>query len=217
VAPRTLALWRGIGALALLIAWVTVSHLRDAAPNATGLGLLLGLGPLFMVALLVAWRAKWRLPALLLWGVAVALACRYRDLLGAHLGLIDLAQDLAAYGALAFAFARSLAPDRTPLCTQWATVQHGPLPPPALVYTRRVTGAWALLFAGITVLLVAVFVLASPRVWSLFSDFGAFALIAAMFVGEYLVRGRALPELAKGGILESLRAYARAQAPPPRA
>ncbi len=225
MAPRTLALWRGIGALALLIAYALLSHLRDARPGATGIGLLVGLGPLFVVALLFAWRGRARVRTLLLLGVAVALACHYRVVLGAHLGLIDLAQDLAAYGALAIGFARSLGTGRIALCTRWATVQHGPLPARALRYTRQVTAAWALLFALISVALVVLFVSAPAAIFSAFANFGALALIGAMFAGEYAVRGRVLPEFAKGGILESVRAYVRAQqleasgdaAPPPRA
>jgi len=221
---RPWELLRSLGSLGLIGAYFYLSHLSDSQPNASGLALVVGLGPLAFFGLLLAWRQTHRVLALALWAGAIGVAWNYAALLGAHLDLIDLAQDLAAYGALAFTFGRSLAPRRTPLCTEWAITVHGELSEEALRYTRRVTVAWALLFALITLTLIALYRYAPLATWLSFANFGALGLIAAMFAGEYAVRTRVLPQLATGGMLEGLRAYVRstqlkaareAAAPPP--
>ena len=62
-------------------------------------------------------------------------------------------------------------------------------------------------FGGMTLALIVLFVFAPVRVWSFFANFCALPLIATMFVVEYAVRGRALPQMKHSSILEGVRAY----------
>jgi uncharacterized membrane protein len=101
-----------------------------------------------------------------------------------------LIQQAGAHAGLAIMFWRSLVHGRTLLCTRWATVMHGSLPPAVAGYTRNVTSAWTVFFALMTIALNALFVFAPLHVWSAFANFCTFPLIGAMFVAEYMVRGR---------------------------
>jgi len=84
---------------------------------------------------------------------------------------------------------------------------HGPLTPQETLYTRRVTAAWALFFILITAATVGLFLFAPLYLWSLFANFGVLPLIGLMFVGEYAVRRRVLPQAPRRGILAAVRVY----------
>jgi len=110
-------------------------------------------------------------------------------------------------------FGRSLARGREPLCTHWANRVQGPLSPPLERYTRQVTVAWTLFFALLTAAQVLLFLLAPLPVWSTFANFFCLPLVAAMFIGEYLVRSQLLPDIDHASILDGVRAFLGAAAP----
>jgi uncharacterized membrane protein len=70
-----------------------------------------------------------------------------------------------------------------------------------------VTAAWAIFFLGVTAITVGLFVYAPLRIWSLFANFCAIPLIGLMFVAEYAVRRRVLPQAPRRGILAAVRVY----------
>jgi len=188
-------------------AYAVLAHLSNSGRLPAGAGIALAVGPILAAGALCAVRSRWRH---LLWlACALGAWCTYlgRDFLAGHFSWLYLLQQVAAYAALGFAFGRSLIAQRVPLCTYWATLVHGSLPPAAVRYTRAVTAAWTALFAAIAVALVAVFVLAPLATWSAFANFGVFPLLVAMFIGEYLVRLRALPDMPPASILAGPRAY----------
>jgi len=114
---------------------------------------------------------------------------------------------VAGHGATEDDSGRSLAGDRVALCTQLADQIHGPLTAQEVRYTRRVTAAWALFFVSITAATLSLFVYAPLRTWSLFANFCVVPLIGLMFVAEYAVRRRVLPQVQRRGILAGVRAY----------
>src|SRR5258706_10618213 len=67
---------------------------------------------------------------------------------------------LAVYLFLLFLFGRTLKPGREPLVTRIATHVQGELPAYMVDYTRRVTWAWCVFFAGMAVTSMLLFVLA---------------------------------------------------------
>ncbi len=69
------------------------------------------------------------------------------------------------------------------------------------------TLAWALFFALNLAATFLLFAFATLRSWSLFVNFCALPLILAMFVAEYLVRRRVLPQVHRSGLLATLRVY----------
>jgi uncharacterized membrane protein len=76
-----------------------------------------------------------------------------------------------------------------------------------VLYTRRVTAAWALFFVLITAATISLFAFAPLRTWSLFANFCVPPLIGLMFAVEYAVRRRALPQAPRRGILAAVRVY----------
>ena len=192
---------------AIAIAYAILSHVSNSNPGAGALGVVLAVAPVFLIAVALAWRSRHRLRLLVLCVFPALLVYHYWLPLTHHYPLLYLLQQSGAYALLGLSFGRSLLPDRTPLCTHWATAQHGTLTPAAVRYTRAVTLLWTCFFVALIVLLVALYFLAPLRVWSAFANFGMLPLIAALFIGEYSVRGRALPDMRHAGILAGLRAY----------
>jgi uncharacterized membrane protein len=87
-----------------------------------------------------------------------------------------------------FIFARSLKPGRTPIVTQVATQIRGALPLELATYTRSVTQFWVALLAALALSSALLALLATPEVWSLATNGVQYLVLAAAFVGEYLLR-----------------------------
>ena len=84
----------------------------------------------------------------------------HRDLLAgpqSNFPLVYLLEDVGFYALLSLTFARSLVSGRMPLCTHWADLVHGPLPPLVARYTRKTTAAWAVFFALIAAASLALY------------------------------------------------------------
>lgn len=202
-----------VAAVFVLIAvYVGLSHYcntlaRGADGGANTLGAALALAPLLTISALLVWRSAAPLSALLLACLAAALLYFCWPLLERNFSKVYLLEECSLYGLLAFTFGRSLRAGDTPLCTRLADRVHGPLTPLELRYTRRVTAAWALLFGAITAAIFILFVSAPLRVWSLFANFGTLPLVALMFVAEYLVRRRVVPQADRRGILAAMQVF----------
>jgi uncharacterized membrane protein len=54
---------------------------------------------------------------------------------------------------------------------------------------------------------LSLFVLAPLRIWSLFANFCVVPLVGLMFLAEYAVRRRVLPQVSRRGILAAIRVY----------
>jgi uncharacterized membrane protein len=74
-----------------------------------------------------------------------------------------------------------------------------------LPYTRRVTLAWTLFFVGNLVVTFVLFAFAPLRTWSFFVNFVSLPLVLLMFVVEFAVRRRVLPQV--HGLLATMRIY----------
>jgi uncharacterized membrane protein len=96
---------------------------------------------------------------------------------------------------------------RVPLCTEFADKIHGPLTALELRYTRGVTWAWVLFFLGNLSLTFVLFALAPLRTWSFFVNFVSLPLVLLMFVVEFAVRRRVLPQVQRHGLIATLRIY----------
>ena len=198
---------RALGIAAVALAYAVLAHLSNLNPHAQALGVALALGPLLAAVLVLSWRSGARLAALLLAALAAVALARYWELLAAHFSWLYLVQQAGFYLLLGVMFGRSLLGGRVALCTHWATLAHGPLSPAMARYSRQVTAAWTLFFALLTVAHVLLFLLAPLPVWSAFANFFCLPLVAAMFIGEYLVRGLRLPDIEHAGMLHGLRAF----------
>lgn len=201
-------LMRGAGVVLLALGYALLAHLSTARQGHSTLGALLAIGPVGLFALVLAWRSAQRVLGLTAWLVAAALIATQWPVLKAQFVWIYLLQQLGIYSLLGLSFARTLARDRVPLCTQVALRVHGTLPVDAFRYTRQVTIAWTIFFAVTTALIMLLFLAAPSRIWSAFANFGIPILVFIMFVIENRVRRRVLPNMTHAGAIATIRASA---------
>ncbi|HXI47119.1 MAG TPA: hypothetical protein VNH39_00925 [Steroidobacteraceae bacterium] len=189
------------------IAYSVLSHYSNSNPRAQDLGAGLALAPMLTLGFVLLWRWSGALIALLAAAAAAFLLHHYWPLFTANFSVVYLIQQCGFYGILAFSFGRSLLGGRVPLCTQFADKLHGPLSALELRYTRSVTVAWVIFFVLNIAVSCVLFEFAPLRVWSLFVNFFSLPLILLMFVAEYAVRRRVLPQVQRNGLIATLRVY----------
>jgi len=114
---------------------------------------------------------------------------------------------LAVYLFLLFLFGRTLKPGREPLVTRIATHVQGELPAYMVDYTRRVTWAWCVFFAGMAVTSMLLFVLAPLPIWSVFNNLLNLPLVMAMYLGENAWRLWRYPDFPHASIATVFRAF----------
>ncbi len=205
-APRSV---RTIAIAVAVIAYALLAHFSNAVPGNENLGAILAIAPLWFAAVVLAWRSKRRRLGLLACALAVLLAYAAWGDLRSHFAWLYLLQQVGAYGLLGISFGRSLRPQHVPLCTRFATLVHGQLSAAATRYTREVTVAWTVFFAVMSSALLLFYVALPLAAWSVFANFCTAPLVALMFVAEYLVRHRVLPEMQHASILDTVRAVFR--------
>jgi uncharacterized membrane protein len=202
--------WRRRLQLAAVVLVVAVysglSHYSNSIAKTHDLGVALSLAPILTVGLLLVlrwthWTVTLLFAAVAAWGLS-----RYWPLLEQNFADLYLLQEGGFYTLMAASFGQSLRPGGISLCTQLADRIHGPLSSAEVQYTRSVTLAWALFFLSLAAATVGLYEFAPLRVWSFFANFCAIPLIALMFVAEYAVRRRVLPQQRRS-ILDSVRVY----------
>lgn len=170
---------------------------------------MLAVAPLLLVALALAWRSSRRLPALALCALGLALLWRYWPMLTQNFGAVFLLQHAGFISLLGWAFGRTLARGREPMCTRFARLVHGPLPPDVAAYTRKVTIAWTVFFTVVAGASLLLYAFAPIRVWSAFANLLTLPLVGLMFAVEYVVRLRVLPDFEHASIVAGVRAFWR--------
>ncbi|MBA2690319.1 MAG: hypothetical protein H0U63_05920 [Burkholderiales bacterium] len=111
------------------------------------------------------------------------------------------------YLSLLWFFGRTLIKGREPLISRLARRVHGELPAALEAYTRRLTFAWCVFFAGQIITSALLFKFASLNTWSLFVNLLNFPLLVLMFVGEYLYRIIRHKNYPKASIMTTIRAF----------
>ena len=131
-------------------------------------------------------------------------------------------------GFMAWVFGSTLLHGRTPLIERAIILLHGPsedVPGKIIAYARQLTLIWATLFVVLGTINFGLAAIARPggilisaglepavtvplEVWSLFANVLNYAIVAAMFALEYLVRLRRFPERAHGGFFSFIRRLA---------
>lgn len=173
------------------------------------LGAMLSLVP---ASLFIAWavsRTRHRSlagAALVLAALALALGWPYLE---RNFQAVFFVEHVAINLALAAVFGRTLFGGRVPLVTHFARMVHGELPPEVMRYTRQVTAAWTALFLAICAASCVLYLGGWLAAWSFLANFLNPALLAAMFVLEYVVRHRVLPDWERVGVLGGIRAFSR--------
>jgi uncharacterized membrane protein len=190
-----------------VVAYAGLSHYSNTVAPTHDLGVGLALGPVLALGLLLIWRWTRLWVAVLAATVMILLLRHHWPLLEKNFPVVYLLQEAGFYGVLAASFGRSLYGDRVALCTQIADKVHGPLTAQELAYTRQVTLAWTVFFVLIAAASLGLFLFAPLRAWSAFANFCVIPLIGVMFLAEYAVRRRVLPQAPRRGILAAVRVY----------
>lgn len=192
-------------ALLLACAWPLSLHAAILSGNArwapvvTALAMTLGL---------VLWALARR--SLMITVVAVAMtACL--GIFSVHApAVLIYAPPVLINTALAVVFAMSLRASRVPIITRYARLEHDVLPPELAQYARTLTLAWALLFAAMAVVSLALAAFGSVNEWSTFSNLMSYLLVGLLFLGEWFYRRRRFREYRHATLPELVRNVRRA-------
>jgi uncharacterized membrane protein len=202
-----MSILRWFGIAMLLIAYSVGVHYTNRSPQHAELGAILAVSPALVLVALLALRSShpvaWLVP------IALGAACMWllRKEITDHFGMIYWLQHTGMQVLLCIIFARTLFAGRQPLCTRFAEALHPPLTEAQKTYSRQVTIAWAVFFALIAFISTFLFAYAPVSIWSFFDNFLVLPLVVLMFVVEYWVRRRALPDMEHMHIFDSVRVF----------
>lgn len=198
-----------VGVVVLSVSFALLAHaaLVDGIPPTAGAALSL------VPAALLAWwlvnRTRHRIvAAVALLALAAGLWLGWPQL-ERHFPDLLFIQHAGINLVLGIVFGRTLFGGREPLVTTFARLVHGTLPPEVQRYSRHVTIAWTAFFATLFVASCALYLARELAAWSFLATIASPVLIATMFVAEYFVRHRVLPDWERVGILGGIRAFAR--------
>jgi uncharacterized membrane protein len=196
-------------AVVLSVCFAVLAHLAIIDGFPRSLGALLSVVPISLFVLWAVRRSRHRVAATLLVLVAGAALWFGWSALERNFPSVFFLEHAGANLILAIAFGRTLVGDREPLCTRFARLIHGTLEPDVVIYTRRVTLAWTIYFTAVFTIATLLYLGHQIAAWSLLANILNPILIGAMFVVEYAVRLRALPDHKRVGILGGIRAFSR--------
>lgn len=192
------------------VAYPVVAHYSTATSAATtmpSLGVAVALAPALTLLLWLTWHSRMRrvmVPVcvgagLLLWG--------FWDALERNFSWVYFLQHAGTYAMLAAVFGVTLGRGRQALCTRFAEAIHGSLAADEIRYSRQVTLAWTLFLLAISLVSGVLFFFAGIEAWSVFANFLSFPLILLMFVVEYGIRLRKLPQQKNHSIMDGIQAF----------
>lgn len=194
-----------------IVVYPFVLHALIHDEKASPLNLLLAMVPLMLLVSWFAWRMAggiWRIPVIVVVaGLGYFVASGQHE----HMGLVTTSGLLHAIPNLLLMmfFGRTLRQGHTPLITQISRRINGELTPEIAAYTRRVTLAWTLYFAGQLLVSLLLYLFAPLEVWSLFINVLGWPLLITMFGLEYLWRTTRYPGHSKTSIRKAFEVYSR--------
>lgn len=198
---------RIIGIAAVIIIYSVLANYTNQSIHTGTLGALVALAPLALATVLLVLNSKQRMRMLTLSIFAGILLWLAWPLLKQHYGWIYWLEHESLQFILFVTFTRTLFANRKPLCTQLAEIIHGTLTSAQLSYAYKVTVAWALFFATMIITSTSLFFMYPIGVWSVFSNFVFLPLVALMFIVEFIIRKRVLPDIAHASIIDTVRIF----------
>jgi uncharacterized membrane protein len=178
------------------------------APTPT-IGALLSLLPFAIAGYFAARRS--RRPELVVCAIALAAVALWLgwSLLERQFTNLFFIEHAGMNLLLAVTFGRTLIGESEPLCTRFARIIHGRLAPEVVRYTRQVTLAWTIFFTTLFALSSTLYFANLVTAWSFLANIASPILVGTMFVVEYFIRHRALPNHERIGILGGIRAFSQ--------
>jgi len=208
IIPSPAKLLRGLGLVALVVAWAWFAHQGSAGAGNPDLATALATAPLIALVVILLWRVGSPLWPALGGLCTIALLAWSWPALRQNIALLYYIQHLGTNLALAALFGHTLFGRHEALVTQFARMAHGGVLSLAqLRYSRQVTIAWSIFFLANAAVSSLLFWLATPAAWSLFANVLSTPLVAAMFVIEHLCRNHFLPPEDRSSIADTVRGY----------
>ena len=191
------------------VAYLAFSHLLTINERPSLLMLALGVTPLTVMALLAAWHSRMRWLALTLLAILGLTVLLYLEALRNHVNWLYFMQHAGTMTLLAITFGSTLGRgDADALCSRVTRLMlAGPADPVYMRYTWKVTLIWTAYFIASGLLSVGLFFYGPLAVWSYFANLLTPVIVGLMFVIEYLVRVRVLPNRAHFSIAQTIKAY----------
>jgi uncharacterized membrane protein len=208
------ARWAAGAAAALVYAAASHALMTRAQDSAWSLAIVLG--PVVILGAAAAWGGGQR--TLAVGGVLLALFLALQAASGRGIPSrwLYLAQHAGAHLALAVGFGATLRRGAEPLVSAMARRVHVDFSADLARYTRRLTLAWTLYFAGMALASLLLFLAGDFARWSLLANILTPVFTAAFFVGEYLLRYWLHPEFERVSLQQAVHAYRTYDARAPR-
>lgn len=190
-------------------AYLAFSHLLTIDAHPSLWMLALGVTPVTAIALVAAWNSRLRWFALFLVAALALTVWVYLDDLRNHVNWLYFTQHAGTMVLLAVTFGSTLGRgDANALCSRVTRLMlPGPPDPAYMRYTWKVTVAWTAYFVASAIVSVGLFFLGPLSVWSYFANLLTPVIVGLMFVIEYAVRVRVLPDRAHFSIAQTIQAY----------
>ena len=210
---RSALLARGLAIALLLMGYPALAHYTNVHLQNGLLGATVAMAPVWIVALVFAFKAQPRWLWLWLYAIALGAGAAGWTWLEQHFGVVYWLQDAGMQCVLLMTFARTLFAGRKPLCVHFAEMAYGDLTPEHAHYARQVTWAWAGFFGLMALVSTLLFFLAPLTLWSVFANFLTLPLVALMFIVEHGVRRKMLPNEKKTPIWDTVRLWKNRREP----
>lgn len=190
-------------------AYLAFSHLLTIEERPSLLMLALGVTPMAAITLLAAWHSRMRWLTLGLLAVLALTVLVYLEELRNHVNWLYFMQHAGAMILLAITFGSTLGRgDANALCSRvTCLLLSGPPDPFYMRYTWKVTLVWTTYFIASAMVSIGLFFWGPLTVWSYFANLLTPVIVGLIFVIEYLVRVRVLPDRAHFSIAQTIQAY----------
>lgn len=198
---------RLVGVLVLILGYSSLANYTLQSRQHASIGVLIAMLPVIFACFALAYKAKQRILMLGLLLISAPLWWLVFTHFKQHYDWIYWLVHESLQLVLFVTFARTLKSDQQPLCTQFARMVHRTLSPAQISYTHKVTIAWAVFFASVTIISSWLFFFYPITIWSIFSNFIYLPLVGLMFIVEYLVRIWVLPEKDQASIMDAIHAF----------
>lgn len=189
--------------------YLGMSYLASATEHPPLAAVFMGIVPLGATALISAWYSRLRGLSLSLCATCALTIALNLDNLRDHAAWIFFIQHAGAMTLLGITFGSTLMRNhKDALCSRIASVVlPEQLDAQYFHYTWKVTFVWTIFFAISALISVLLFFAGPIRIWSVFANLLTPILLGAMFIGEYLIRLRVMPDRDHFGIAKTISAY----------
>ena len=209
-----MTVWRALGAVAIVVAYALVSHWLMVHAAASPWAVAVLFGPLLAVVAGEALRRR-HLPSLLACAALVLVLAGVVERGGVgDVNRLYVLQHAGIHLVMGWTFAVTLRPGSTALVSALSERIHGTISLAMQAYTRRLTGVWVGYFGLMVLSSLALYAWAPWSWWSLFANLVTPLALAALLIGEHLLRYRWHPEFERVSLMQAVRAYRQFSAAP---